>query len=337
VLKLKKIGDLDKFMRECMTDYYELLEDALKSLRRNAEEAELLDPVRAAWLLKKHEAWGNSSAGVALGYNLEAEKALKYLKKGREVSDERGDITTLSSKFSRIEGKQGKVLQLKHTLCKTPSAVDRALGKAILQISGHTKEMPENDDRLVIEMVISNMENSWPLLNNLGRTWVEWSYAYPLSMFEDVVSLKLMGLSGFGKVWPVKWEGKKGEIAQGIDRGSYRASPGEADDFKNFLKAIKPELAGVKFAQHSQPSVGEGLKGRLRSRMKKVIPEDLIPLPGLEEFATSSHMLIKIVYSTGRRFELPAGKEMALEKIVIGVRWVSGGGFQARVVKIKPI
>ncbi|MBC8982359.1 hypothetical protein IAI52_19100 [Pseudomonas lurida] len=320
-----------------MTDYYELLEDALNSLRRNATAAASLDPDKAKWLLKKHEVWGNSSAGVALGYNLEAEKALKYLKKGRVISSERGDITTLSSKFGRGGEEQGKVLQLKHTLCKTPSAVDTALGKAILQISGHTKEEPEDDDRLVIEMVISNMENKWPLSNKLGKLWVDWEYTYPLSAFESVVKLKLVKLSRGGQIWPVKWEGKAGKLAQGINKGIYHERPDETAEFENLFKVRKSGVTDIRLAQSAQPTASNDTSRKLRDRVQKVDPEGFILLPGRIDFVTSSHMLIKIVYSTGRMFKLSEGNEVALEKIAIAVKWTEGVGLQAHVVKIKPI
>jgi len=319
-----------------MTDYYELLQDALNALRRNAQEAALLDPKLAGWLLKKHEAWGNSSAGVALGYNLEAEKSLKYLKKGREVGSDRGDITTFSGRFSRTDSKQGKVLQLKHTLCKSPGAVDRAIRKAIIQISGYTKEEPDEDDRVVIEIVISNMENTWPLKSALGRSWVEWESAYSLKLFEEEVRLKLARLSENGKIWPVKWKGKAGLAARKIDRGIYREKPEIATQFESYFK--KNKLGTETFvALNSRSVVSDTLKKMTNGRKKKIDPERFIPIPGRAEFSTSSHLMIKIIFSTGRRFKLSEGNEMILEKVVIAARWNPGDFLKAHVVKVKPV
>lgn len=171
----------------------DLESDSRESLRvaKTSEHSE----ETLTWVTTKYEHWDNSLSGIAGGYALESKKALEYLAKGRIVNSSRGDITTTSRRYIINTQPRGKVVQLKLTYSETRKAVKAALTKALEQISGKFKEKPNIDDVKVVEIVIANAQNSWPLAKTLGKLWVENKVAISLELFEDTMKILLSDLN----------------------------------------------------------------------------------------------------------------------------------------------
>lgn len=316
-----------------MTEHYPRLSEVLKSLKNNADKANAFEDGSANWLIEKHKKWDNLISGVALGYHLEADKALKYVTKLRPVDATRGDITTTSDRFKNEDVGKGKVVQLKHTLCRTSGAVDTALAKALKQLAGVAKEKPLPGDRLVAEIVISDPKNSWPLTEAKGKTWIAQTWAYPLALFESALKLKVDNFRERGDFRPARklvpgrntysddFDFEDEEIVKKLKRAPSTVVSGDA---MNEEGNTTPEVTAV-------PGSKMGLRHSTRD------PDAFRPLSDRFSFAAASQLLIKINYIGGRKFYHSDGNFYMVSKVVCGVRYDYLLGLRCHILRLKGV
>ena len=148
-------------------------EKVKRGLKVIREMAELIEDILAVKLLlelnagitrvdqdifQKVETWLNQVYGNAGGYLHEFKTYYKHrVSKSREV--QRGHYADVT-----ITNAQGvaKAVQLKSTIQNDPAAVTQMIAAAANQLSGERGEMPSDNQRRVIDVVIRNPSNPWP-------------------------------------------------------------------------------------------------------------------------------------------------------------------------------
>lgn len=135
------------------------------------------------YFLDKIDEWASKIVGISNGYDAEFTQMYKHrVLKGRIISDEHGDVTV-----GNPDDLHAKTIQLKSTIQGTASTVSTMIKVALNQLSGERGEQPRVGDRLVVDMVIQNPNNTWP-----GDAGTLGSYDW--SQFESKAIEKLKAL-----------------------------------------------------------------------------------------------------------------------------------------------
>ena len=127
----------------------------------SAKQANPID----TFYLKKIEEWANKIHGISSGYKGEFEEMYKHrTMKGRAIYGGFADVSV-----GEPTDFHAKSIQLKSTNQDDHTAVNNMIRVAANQLTGERGETPRANDRWVIDMIVHNPENTWPLgRNTLG-------------------------------------------------------------------------------------------------------------------------------------------------------------------------
>lgn len=128
------------------------LQDARAELERAAHS-----PVDQ-YFIGKIDEWASKIIGISNGYDAEFTQMYKHrVLKGRVISDDHGDVTV-----GEPDELHAKTIQLKSTIQDNASTVNTMIKVALNQLSGERGEQPREGDRLIVDMIIQNPNNTWP-------------------------------------------------------------------------------------------------------------------------------------------------------------------------------
>jgi hypothetical protein len=310
-----------------------------------------------AWLLGKHLTWDNKISGIAMGYCAEAMKAFKYLDKKKIVGTGKGDLTTSTKKVDDLGNSLTKVIQLKHTICDTPSKVDEAIKKAFIQLSGKNGEVPSHSDILVAEIFISNPKNPWPLDKGEEKTlkWVTQDCAIDSNTLKAKVRSKLVAYL-FARVFTTNYDNAVKKQIECSKNAKKNAEKPIASINKSGKRSGDEDTAGG-----YEPGVKKKIKAENGSHDPSLgihAGEDNIKsIPGVSAFSleellleTSGDpkllnqemtylkfpaLLLKINFTTGRYIKDSGEKFVRARKIVFSIRWTEKFQLEIETVDLR--
>lgn len=135
------------------------IENIISKLRDARAELELSAhlPVDQYFIAKIDE-WASKIIGISNGYDAEFTQMYKHrVLKGRVISDDHGDVTV-----GEPHELHAKTIQLKSTIQDSASVVSNMIKVALNQLSGERGEKPRDGDRLIVDMIVQNPDNTWP-------------------------------------------------------------------------------------------------------------------------------------------------------------------------------
>ncbi|MGP6419291.1 hypothetical protein ACTZGP_11015 [Pseudomonas putida] len=324
------------------------------------------------WLLDKHNGWENSITGIAMGYYVESAKGLKHLKKknfaggfsekvnNKVVKKNRGDITTTTNKYNEEGKSQGKVIQLKHTICDTPSAVNNAIRDAFTQLSGQKGEMPLADDILIADIFIASPNNAWPLDRSGttdGETWIAHNYPFLISQFVEKVKIRITNhllLDDYKKNYAEAKEKRDIELQCKKAKRAFSELyiPGETFHTAGLFDS---DVGTPTALSGSMPNklLRKNDKASQKARSDVLAAENLIKEPspvstknksnksnksvGQKDLTDYPALVLKLNFTTGRKILFENQQEPTIvNKIVLSVRWTSGE-LSVQFVREKPV
>jgi len=316
------------------------------------------------WLLDKHNVWENSITGIAMGYYVEAEKGLKHLKKknfagtfaekidGKTIKKNRGDITTTTNKYSKDKKHQGKVIQLKHTICDKPSSVNEAIKDAFTQLSGKKGEIPLDDDILIAEIFIANPNNAWPFDRTdktKGSTWIAHNHTFLISQFVRKVISRItthLLLAEFEKNHAaakkkINLELQNKRPLTDLYNSDETLHAADSFDADVDTSATQPSLELSKLLFKVDQSFQ---KTNSTAPTSKILIEEPSPVSkdyqfiGHEELFDSPTLILKLNFTTGRKILFEKQQEPKMvNKIVLSVRRIKSGKLSVKFVREKPV
>ncbi|AXJ07665.1 hypothetical protein CFN16_27075 [Pseudomonas fluorescens] len=318
------------------------------------------------WLLHKHNGWENSITGIAMGYYVESAKGLKHLKKknfagsfsekvnNKVVNKNRGDITTTTNKYSEEGKSQGKVIQLKHTICDKPSAVNNAIRDAFTQLSGQKGEVPLADDILIADIFIASPNNAWPF-DGTGKDnkakWIAHNYTFSISQFVGEVKSKItehLLLADYKKNYAaakaerdieLQCEKAKRSFSELYIPGETFHAAGLFDSDIGNLTALSGSVSNKLLCKNDKTSQ--------KASSDVLATENLIEEPspvskknksvGQKDLTDYPSLVLKLNFTTGRKILFENQQEPTMvNKIVLSVRWTSGE-LSVKFVREKPV
>lgn len=318
------------------------------------------------WLLDKHNVWENSITGIAMGYFVEAEKGLKHLKKknfagsfsekinNKVVKKNRGDITTTTNKYNEDGKSQGKVIQLKHTICDTPSAVNNAIRDAFTQLSGQKGEMPLADDILIADIFIASPKNAWPLDRSGatdGEAWIAHNHKFLISQFVKEVKIRITNhllLADYKKNYAEAKEKRDIELQCKKAKRAFSELyiPGETFHTAGLFDSDVGTPAALSGSM-SNKLLFKNDKTSQKASSDVFAMENLIEEPspvstknksvGQKDLTDYPSLVLKLNFTTGRKILFENQQEPTMvNKIVLSVRWANGE-LSVEFVREKPV